>query len=92
VWKKAGVTVEESVVKLRLIGNPEKTERLILDWFSISFFLSGESVLVSFLTTAATFAAWRRLIHAGSRLCQFYNLTSPIKFAYTGGFVASRQT
>ena len=36
VWKKAGVTIEESVVKLRLMGNPEKTERLIFDWFSIS--------------------------------------------------------
>lgn len=37
VWKKAGVMIEESVVKLRLMGNPEKTERLILAWFSISF-------------------------------------------------------
>ncbi len=36
VWKKAGVTIEEPVVKLRLMGKPEKTERLILDWFSIS--------------------------------------------------------
>ncbi|MEP7336769.1 MAG: hypothetical protein ABI977_03320, partial [Acidobacteriota bacterium] len=72
--------------------NPEKTERLILDWFSISFSCSSESVLISFSTTAATFAAWRRLIHAGSRLCQFYNFTSSIKFAYTRDFTASRQT
>ena len=36
MWKKAGVTIEEPVVKLRLMGKPEKTERLILDWFSIS--------------------------------------------------------
>ena len=28
--------IEEPVVKLRLMGKPEKTERLILDWFSIS--------------------------------------------------------
>ncbi len=37
VCRKAGVTINEAVVKLRLMGNPEKTERLILDWFSISF-------------------------------------------------------
>lgn len=38
VWKKEGVMIEEPVVKSRLIGNPEKTERLILAWFSISIF------------------------------------------------------
>lgn len=35
-WKKAGVTIEESVVKARLMGKPEKTDRLILARFSIS--------------------------------------------------------
>lgn len=37
VWKKAGVTIEDPDVMARLIGNPEKTDRLILAWFSISF-------------------------------------------------------
>jgi len=35
-WKKAGVTIKESVVTARLMGNPEKTDRLILAMFSIS--------------------------------------------------------
>ena len=57
VWKKAGVTIEEPVVKFRLMGNPLKTERLILDWFSISLFLRGEFVSFSSFTTAATFGS-----------------------------------
>jgi len=57
VWKKAGVTIEEPVAKLRLMGNPEKTERLILAWFSISFSYVVNCFRFSILTTAATFGS-----------------------------------
>jgi hypothetical protein len=49
--------IEEPVVMLRLMGNPEKTERLILDWFSISFSYVVNCFRFSFLQPAATFGS-----------------------------------
>ena len=57
MWKKAGVMIEEPNVTVRLMGNPEKTERLILDWFSILVSYVVNYLRFSFLPTAATFGS-----------------------------------